>query len=159
LAFGHADAAVLEQLIVAANAAGAIGFRAAPGRALMAIGLPLHTASAFAVAADKLGFITQADDPRCQVIACAGAPVCGSAHIASRSLAPLIAGAAACTVHVSGCAKGCAHAAPAALTIVGTPDGCALVANGSARDAPFAIVPVGELPAAIANFMHEARHV
>ena len=44
------------------------------------------------------------------------------------------------TIHISGCAKGCAHAAPAALTVVGTPDGCALIADGSARDAPFAMV-------------------
>ena len=40
-------------------------------------------------------------------------------------------------IHISGCAKGCAHAEPAALTVVGTPDGCALIADGSARDAPF----------------------
>jgi precorrin-3B synthase len=159
LAFGHSDAGVLEQFTDAANDAGASGFRAAPGRALMAIGLPSQAASAFAVAANKLGFITRAGDPRHHVIACAGAPVCASAHIASRALAPLIAGAAACTVHVSGCVKGCAHAAAAALTIVGTADGCALVANGSARDAPFAIIPTGELAAAIAKFMHEARHV
>jgi precorrin-3B synthase len=125
----------------------------------MAVGLAPEPTSAFAAAAEQLGFITRANDPRRHVIACAGAPVCASAHIASRALAPLIAGEAECTIHISGCAKGCAHAAPAALTIVGTPDGCALVATGSARDAPFAVVPTGELPAAIAKFMHEAGHV
>ena len=163
LAFGHADATTLEQLTDAANDGGASGFRAAPGRALIAVGLPPHTASAFAAAAENLGFIMRAGDPRRHVIACAGAPVCASAHIASRALAPLIAAQAECAVHISGCAKGCAHAAPAALTIVGTPDGCALVANGSARDAPFAIVPASELPAAIVAFARaktrEAGHV
>jgi precorrin-3B synthase len=159
LAFGHSDATVLEQLADAANGAGATGFRAAPGRVLIAIGLPPQTAAAFSAAAENLGFITRAADPRRHVIACAGAPVCAAAHVASRALAPLIAAQAGCTVHISGCAKGCAHAASAALTIVGTSDGCALIANGSARDAPFAIVPVSELPAAIAKFMREANHV
>jgi precorrin-3B synthase len=129
----------------------------------MTIGLIAETAPGLAVAAEQLGFIVRADDPRRRVIACAGAPVCASAHIASRALAPLIAAQTECVIHISGCAKGCAHAAPAALTIVGTTDGCALVANGSARDAPFAIVPTGELPAAIATFAraktHEAGHV
>jgi len=159
LAFGHSDAHSLGWLVEAAAAAGASGFRAAAGRALIAVGLPPQTAAAFAAAAENLGFITRAGDPRRHVIACAGAPVCASAHIASRALAPLIAGNAECTVHISGCAKGCAHAASAALTIVGTADGCALVANGSARDTPFAIVPAGELPAAIAKFVREANHV
>ena len=40
------------------------------------------------------------------------------------------------TLHVSGCAKGCAHPAPAALTIVGTERGCGIVAQRhGARDA------------------------
>jgi precorrin-3B synthase len=163
LAFGHSDARSLERLVEAAAAAGANGFRAAAGRTLMTIGLIAETAPGLAVAAEQLGFIVRADDPRRRVIACAGAPVCASAHIASRALAPLIAAQTECVIHISGCAKGCAHAAPAALTIVGTTDGCALVANGSARDAPFAIVPTGELPAAIATFAraktHEAWHV
>jgi precorrin-3B synthase len=163
LAFGHTDARSLERLVEAAAAVGASGFRAAAGRTLMTIGLTAEAAPGFVIAAEQLGFIVRADDPRRRVIACAGAPVCASAHIAARALAPLIAEKAECTVHISGCAKGCAHAASAALTVVGTPDGCALVADGSARDAPFAIVATGELPAAIAKFVrvrtHGASHV
>jgi precorrin-3B synthase len=161
LAFGHSEATALEQLVNAVKDAGASGFRAAPGRVLIAIGLAAQSASAFAAAAEQLGFIVRSDDLRRRVIACAGAPVCASAHIASRALAPLVAAHAEHTIHISGCAKGCAHAAPAALTIVGTADGCALVANGSARDAPFAIVSVAELPAAIAALAktREASHV
>jgi precorrin-3B synthase len=62
-------------------------------------------------------------------------------------------------IHVSGCAKGCAHPARAALTVVGTGTGCALVANGSARDEPSRIVVVGHLTTAILNAAREARHV
>ena len=130
--------------------------RAAPGRVLMVVGLTQQTASSFAAAAEALGFIVRTDDPRRHVVACAGAPICASAHIAARAIAPRVAAAApridgSFTIHISGCAKGCAHPAPAALTVVGTPDGCALVANGSARDAPFAAVAANDLPAAIAD--------
>jgi len=163
LAFGHSDATTLERLTQAAGVAGASGFRAAPGRALLAIGLPRASTFTFAVAAEKLGFIIRADDPRRSVFACAGAPICASAHIAARALAPAIASQVApfrddaFTVHISGCAKGCACAAPAGLTIVGTPDGYALIAEGSARDPAFTVVTADELAHAIAGFARERR--
>ncbi len=122
LPFGHADATTLEHLAEAAEAAEANGVRTAPGRALLVIGLTEDKASAFAIAAETLGFIVRPDDPRRHVIACAGAPICESAHIAARDLAPLVAQAAApfvgsaLQIHISGCAKGCAHPTPAALT-------------------------------------------
>ena len=163
LAFGHADATSLARLAEIANAAGASGMRAAPGRVLMTIGLTSETSRAFTAAAEQLGFITRADDPRRHVVACAGAPICVSAHIASRALAPLIAEHTAqqidgsFTIHVSGCAKGCAHPTSAALTVVGSPDGCTLIANGTPRDASFALVPTPELPAAIAKYLREQK--
>ena len=163
LAFGHAEAASLERLVDAAATAGADGLRAAPDRTLLTIGLTPMTAAVFVAAAAQLGFIVHADDPRRHVVACAGAPICASAHIAARAIAPGVAASAApyvdgeVAIHLSGCAKGCAHAAPTALTVIGTPIGCALVANGSARDAPFTIVPPDELPAAIARFAR-TRH-
>jgi len=161
LAFGHSPAATLESLVGAAADADASGFRAAPGRALLAIGLPPSKLSTFTTAVEELGFVTRAGDPRGRVIACAGAPICGSAYIAARALAPSIASRVEFTVHISGCVKGCAQAKPAVLTVVGAAAGCALVANGTARDAPFATVSVAELPAAIAAFAkaHEDNHV
>jgi precorrin-3B synthase len=164
LAFGHADAASLEGLVDVAGAAGATELRAASGRALMTIGLAPETAEAFVAAAEKLGFIVRAGDQRRNVVACAGAPICASAHIAARALAPDVAARAApygdgtSIIHISGCAKGCAHAAPAALTVVGTAGGCALIAHGSASDAPFAVVPVNDLPATIARYAREPQH-
>ena len=68
--------------------AGAIGLRAAPGRVLMVIGLKQEKASSFVTDAERLGFIVRADDPRRHVVACAGAPICSSAHIAARAIAP-----------------------------------------------------------------------
>jgi precorrin-3B synthase len=169
LAFGHADAKLLERLSEAAKAAGASGVRAAPGRALIIVGLTQQTSSPFAADAEALGFIVRADDPRRHVVACAGAPTCASAQLASRTIGPLIAAAAAphldgsFKIHLSGCAKGCAHPAPAALTVVGTPAGCALIANGSVHDAAFKTIAANELPAAIAEIVRgikrEGGHV
>jgi precorrin-3B synthase len=161
LAFGHADASMLQCLIESAKHAGANGVIAAPGRTLIAVGLPPAEVADFAIEAEQLGFITRPDDPRRRVVACAGAPFCASGRIATRALAPRIAEAAAqldagfATIHLSGCAKGCAHPKRAALTIVGSPEGCALTADGSAQDAPFARVAPDELPAVIANYARE----
>jgi precorrin-3B synthase len=169
LAFGHADASSLQRLIQAAQAVGVSGVRTAPGRAFIAIGLEQQAMSGFTAAAEALGFITGAGDLRRQVVACAGAPVCASAHIASRAIAPRLAEMVArylddaFTLHVSGCAKGCAHQRAATLTVVGTEGGCALVADGTSRDISFTTVPVADLPAVIASFLRarkrEAGHV
>jgi precorrin-3B synthase len=164
LAFGHADTASLARLAEAAEAAGAAGFRAAPGRTLIIIGLTGEAARPFVAEAERHGFIVRADDPRRRVIACAGAPICASAYIAARSVAPDIADSVAppingsFTIHLSGCGKGCAHAGAAALTVVGTPAGCALIADGSVRDAPFAVVATDDLPAAIARHVRATKH-
>ena len=57
-------------------------------------------------------------DPRFAVHACPGAPACPQASVATRDLAarlaPHVAG-----LHVSGCAKGCAHPAQAAIVLTG----------------------------------------
>ena len=55
------------------------------------------------------------------------------------------------TIHISGCAKGCAHPAPAALTVVGTERGCGIVRHGSARAAPRYHVDPTELGAEVAH--------
>ena len=161
LAFGHAAAATLAQLAAIAEAAGACGMRAAPSRALVIIGLARQAAPHFTADAERLGFIVRHDDPRRYVVACAGAPVCSSGQIPARALAPRLTETVApfasrsFTLHISGCAKGCACAAPAALTVVGTPAGCALVANGCAGDAPFAVVAAAALAAAIKDHVQQ----
>ncbi len=163
LPFGHADADSLLRLTAAARTSGAHGFRTAPGRAMLAIGVTEEQLESFVATAKGLGFIVDAADPRRHVVACAGAPSCASAHIAARTMAPAIAAAAApylegaFEIHVSGCAKGCAHPAPAALTIVGTEAGCAVVANGSARDTPLMSVAVTELTGKIPGLIRDLK--
>ncbi|MCK1383144.1 precorrin-3B synthase [Bradyrhizobium sp. 21] len=84
------------------------------------------------------GLITEAYDPALRVIACSGAPRCREAHADTRGLAAALApniGAAA-RLHVSGCAKGCAHSGAAAITLVATGAGFDLVRGGTTRDEP-----------------------
>ena len=52
-------------------------------------------------------------------------------------------------VHISGCPKGCAHPAAAAVTLCGTAAGIGLVLNGRASEAPLAHRPAGDLKPAI----------
>jgi precorrin-3B synthase len=144
-AFGHTDAATLTRLVQAAAEAGATGLRTAPGRTLLVIAVAAERASVLADAAKDLGFVVSPDDPRRRVVACAGAPVCASAEIAARALAPAIAASAAPhlspgeVIHASGCTKGCAHRGRAALTAIGRAGACDLVVDG---------VPAGSAAAA-----------
>jgi precorrin-3B synthase len=107
--------------------------------------------AALSEAAARLGFIVQAADPRRSISACAGAPLCASGEIPTRELGPEVAHAAAAlldgslTLHLSGCAKGCAHRGPTALAIVGNPNGFGVVVNGCAHDAPMATFPTRQL--------------
>ena len=135
LPFGHSDADTLSRLTGEAERAGATGLRTAPGRALLFVGLPQGAAHGFAAHAASLGFIADLDDPRRRVIACAGAPICASGEIPARALAPVVARAVraanvAGPIHVSGCAKGCAHPAPTPLTIIGRAGACDIHVNG-----------------------------
>ena len=139
LAFGNTHTAALERFARAAARCGAASIRPSPGRTLLAIGLRAIAVDEFVEAAAAEGFIVQPDDVRRHVVACAGAPACTSATLETRRLAPAIARAAgsyldgSVTIHVSGCAKGCAHPGVAALTLVG-PDG--IVVRGRAGDKP-----------------------
>jgi precorrin-3B synthase len=160
LAFGHTDASTLARLADAAADAGASGLRTAPDRALLVIGVPRSAVPRLRAAAERLDLIVHRDDPRRRVVACAGAPICASAEIPSRALAPILAeviaqmGGDAPVLHVSGCAKGCACPRAAPLTVVGIDGRCGVIVNGSARDAPSEIVTQDALPGALARLAH-----
>ncbi|MBB3692858.1 cobalamin biosynthesis protein CobG [Sphingomonas sp. BK580] len=75
--------------------------------------------------------------PDVHVDACVGAPACPRASVVTRALADRLAAAPlAGPIHVSGCAKGCARSAPAALTIVGRGGRYDLVRDGRADSPP-----------------------
>ncbi|OIQ46250.1 MAG: precorrin-3B synthase [Roseobacter sp. MedPE-SW] len=85
------------------------------------------------------GVILDATDPRLQVRACTGAPGCLQAlsdtRDLARDLAPHVPEGQ--ILHVSGCAKGCAHPGPAPLTLTATSsDTFDLIHHGRASDQP-----------------------
>jgi len=97
---------------------------------------------------DLPGLITS-NTPLLRIYACTGAPGCLQAlqptRDLARQLAPHLPGGA--VLHVSGCAKGCAHPAPADLTLVATPDGFDLIAADTAQGTPLRrAVPLSEIP-------------
>lgn len=85
---------------------------------------------------DAHGFVTDADDPLLRVHACPGAPACASATVETRQIARDLAARYPGTLHISGCAKGCAHPRPAATTLVGRDGTFDLVEQGHPWDQP-----------------------
>jgi precorrin-3B synthase len=153
-AFGQTDAGSLSELAGAAADCGAQAASAAPDRALLLSVLAEDKADVLAAVAERLGFIVRADDPRRRIVACPGRPACASGFIAARALAAEIAQnfSPVCdrtTVHISGCAKGCAHPMRATLTVVGGERGCGIVYHGSARGTPSRYVDPADLVAEI----------
>jgi precorrin-3B synthase len=170
LAFGHTHADALAQVVRAAADHGARAMWPVPDRALLLIGVSAPDALSLTAAVRQLGFVVHAGDPRRRIAACPGAPACASGLIPARalasSLAPILEPAFrpvrnGIAVHISGCPKGCAHPMPAALTLVGTPDGCGIVHRGSARTAPGHYVDpanLGDEISRIATKSKEAAH-
>lgn len=102
--------------------------------------------------ANRAGFITEADDVRLCLIACPGKPDCGGAFTTAPADALRIAESCAdllrqgATLHVSGCAKGCAHPGKADLTLVACDDGrYDVVPGGSTRNASFLHLSIDEI--------------
>ena len=126
-------------------------FRFGPHHTLLAIGAD----EGLVAAAAPLGLVTEPRDPRRRVSACVGSEGCAAGHIAARTVAARLAPAlpAGCSLHVSGCAKGCAHPGRADVTLVGQADGYGLVIDGRAGDTPRAVLRADQLETAL----HAAR--
>ncbi|MBV8921526.1 MAG: precorrin-3B synthase, partial [Bradyrhizobium sp.] len=130
IAFGQLSAAALALL-----ARRSTDLRITPWRMILAEGLQKEGLQEMP---QIEGLVTAADDPRLSINACTGAPACPRAHADTRALATALAphlGAGA-SLHVSGCAKGCAHPGISAITLVATDDGFDLIRNGSAGNKP-----------------------
>ncbi len=125
--FGRVEATQLRGLVALAAAAGASEVRLSPWRALYV--------DALIDGADRLGLIIDEDDPLLRIDACPGAPACRSASVDTRRDARRLASLGfEGTLHVSGCAKGCARSALADLTLVGEAGRYGVVRRGTTRD-------------------------
>ncbi|MES0030481.1 precorrin-3B synthase [Mesorhizobium sp. M0040] len=167
LPFGSIPAQKLIDLTQYALTLGTTEIRLAPGRALLLLGLSPAACLSLQKTAATLGFVTDAADSRTRIATCPGAPACASGRIATRDIAEIIATEnrdildSSLTLHISGCAKGCAHPGPAALTLVGGENGAGLVVDGTAKALPAGYRPgydaahgIGRVAAVIRSARH-----
>ncbi|MBX5042130.1 precorrin-3B synthase [Rhizobium lentis] len=151
--FGQMTASDLTTLLDCAKVRGATAVRLAP-RGFFFLGLGAETWPAIQAVAAGLGFSAAPGENSEHIAACAGAGACGSAFYETKPLARRIMAAApilldgSLTLHLSGCAKGCAHAGPA-LTLTGRAGGYDLILNGLAADAPDERIAGGRIDFAI----------
>ena len=112
LPFGRIEASALTRLLEVEPAIRAI--RLTPWHIAV-----LETESPLAATPDPAAFITTPSTALLRTDACVGAPACPQATVETRTLARRLAPHVVGRLHVSGCAKGCARAGPADVTLTG----------------------------------------
>lgn len=135
LPFGQVRAA---DLAAAIAATGAQALRLTPWRVLILEG---------GAEAPTPGLTADPADPLLRTDACAGAPFCPQATVATRDLARALAPQLTGRLHVSGCAKGCARPGPADVVLTGR-DGAfdlAFAARAGDRPAETGLTPAAAL--------------
>ena len=137
--FGRAETDQLRKFADAMTGIGIKRIRLSPWRTLYAQ-VPSRQAGQHLLGiAERAGFVVDPDDRLLQIEACPGAPACRSTSLDTRGDARRIAGLLsrfrfAGTVHVSGCAKGCAKSGSADLVLVGSEGDYGIVHQGNAQD-------------------------
>ena len=129
--------------------------RLSPNHVFFLSGLTQSSASQAEAAARQLGFWTSSAEPRANISLCSGTAGCASAFFDTRAAAEtllrhapeLLDGSIA--IHLSGCAKGCAHPLAAPLALVGAPSGYGLVVNGAASASPALYIAAKDLGIAL----------
>jgi precorrin-3B synthase len=153
--FGRVEAAQLEQLAGEMAALGVEEIRLSPWRVLYAGVASASAGNAVLGAARSIDLITDPDDPLLSIAACPGAPACRSTSLDTRGDARRLAALSSRfgfegTIHVSGCAKGCAKSAAADLVLIGAEGKYGIVRDGTAQDRPASSASFSELdPGAI----------
>jgi len=135
--FGRLEAGQLRQLVKLAADAGAVDLRLSPWRAVY-FGVRKGAGVFVLEEACDAGLIVEENDPVLQVEACPGAPDCKSSSVDARGDARRLATIAAVhgwqgSIHVSGCAKGCARSLPSDLVLAGKAGAYRLIRNATTR--------------------------
>lgn len=122
--FGQIDATALAQLVAET---GAPALRLTPWRLFLLEETDVPKQSCF---------VTAPDAPLMRADACPGTPYCPAATVQTRAVAAALVGHCDGSLHVSGCAKGCARKNPADVTLVGRNGRFDFVADGRPCDKP-----------------------
>jgi precorrin-3B synthase len=149
--FGRLEAGQLRHLVKLATSAGAPDLRLSPWRAVYFGIDDVPLALSLLEQAWDGGLIVEDNDPVLQVEACPGAPDCKSSSVDARGDARRLATLAAIngytgSIHVSGCAKGCARSLPSDLVLAGKQGAYRLIRNATTRGAVERIVETADLP-------------
>jgi precorrin-3B synthase len=139
--YGRCDSEALANAASWSKEFGRGEIRLSPFRALAIPFLAASGEARLTQLASDAGFIVNKDDPRLAVSTCAGMAGCVRGSTATHTDADRIAAAladlpAGTSVHVAGCTKGCAHPAPADLTLVADEGAYQVVLGGTARHKP-----------------------
>jgi precorrin-3B synthase len=151
LPFGRSDAEGLARIAGLARAAGSREIGLSPWRGLAFCGLSADAAASLRDGLRTEGLVVDPGDPRLSAAACTGAPACtrgeapalADAAALASALAPLLMDGV--SLHVSGCAKSCAHPGRADLTLVGRNGRYDVIVAGGARDTAIARLSLQEL--------------
>ena len=122
--FGQSSASALRDLM---NDSAATAIRLTPWRSLLLEG---------AKAVQTKGFILSPQQHLGQANACSGAPACQAASVETRKVAQILSAKTTKSLHVSGCAKGCAFPKTAEITVTGRDGRYDLILNGAPWDVP-----------------------
>ncbi|WP_404478284.1 cobalamin biosynthesis protein CobG [Novosphingobium sp. BL-52-GroH] len=122
--FGSTSAAALAALMECSQAT---AMRVTPWRVLLLEG---------GKPVEMSGFVDDASHCAMRAEACPGLPLCPQATVATRALALRLAPHVGGRLHVSGCAKGCAHGGAAAVTLTGREGRFDLGRDARAGDPP-----------------------
>jgi precorrin-3B synthase len=146
--FGRLEAGQLRQLVKLAAEAGAVDLRLSPWRAVY-FSVRDEAGVFLLEEARDAGLIVEENDPVLQVEACPGAPDCKSSSVDARGDARRLATIAAVrgwqgSIHVSGCAKGCARSLPSDLVLAGKAGAYRLIRNATTRGPVERIISVEE---------------
>jgi precorrin-3B synthase len=134
LPFGRAPAAAWRSAV---TSAAVTHVRVTPWRRLLVKSLLIKSLQVKGATSPLVeGFISDNRDTRLLMDACPGAPYCAQASVATQPLAERLSGLIEHTVHISGCAKGCARQRPSSVCLVGHSGTFNLIVNGSADSTP-----------------------
>ncbi|QND75179.1 precorrin-3B synthase [Tardiphaga robiniae] len=139
--FGRVEAGQIRMLVDAMAADGVKEVRLSPWRTLYAEVSDEQSGQSILAAAASVGLVVDSADPLLQIEACPGTPGCQSTSLDTRGDARWLARLLPRfgfteTVHVSGCAKGCAKSGTSDLVLIGAECRYGLVRNGTAQDTP-----------------------
>lgn len=156
-AYGQMKASTFAALADLAASQGDGVLRPTPWKSICMAGLVEPVALLDAVA--DLGLIVDSSDSRLSILTCAGAPACGRAEVQTHAAADFLARhrrPGSPMLHVSGCAKGCAHPGATALTLTGRAGRFDVVRAGTARDTPaIRDLDLAQIPALLHSLPHE----